>query len=243
MKTSPLSPIKSLLTEAWHSVHGAKTDIWIAAGITLLVGFVAGFIAGLVTPLSQQLAAFVNWIGQILTTLLQMGILYIGIMRAKGMPIDYKQVLRPFEKSILWKVIGLYLIEFFIFLVLFVIFGFLPTVFLNGQVNTVLHSGLNLANLLLIAWFIIGFFVTLFIALRLFLAFAFTLDQGTRPIEAIKRSIRATNHSEWPLFVLVCCHFLALFVGMLLALIGLIWAVPFALILYGTVYKKLMQNA
>ena len=70
----------------------------------------------------------------------------------------------------------------------------------------------------------------------------FVVDQGTNSWQAVKNSFRVTRGNTFRVFIMVVCQLLSMFVGVLLFLFGLIWAIPFAILIYGEVYKRLLHQ-
>src|SRR5438477_89442 len=66
--------------------------------------------------ITPGLGGFINFIGEIVLFLVQMGILYIGIQRALDLPITYTQMWRGFRSDMALKLIGLYILQILILL-------------------------------------------------------------------------------------------------------------------------------
>jgi hypothetical protein len=242
MVNAYLLPIGDTVSSAWDKVKGSKKTFWAAIGITVLIGFAIGFISGLLSNYSDIAAGIVNFIGQVVTTLLQMGLLYLGILRGRDAPINFKMMFRAFETPIILRIIGVYIIQFLIFLPVSIIFVFLPIIVYGGEIGNVLSSGLTLSNFLLIAWFVIGALVAIFITLRLMLSMGFVVDQGVNSWSAVKKSFKATRCNELRLLGILVFQIVMIILGVIPLLIGLIWTLPFVLIIYGVTYRKLLAN-
>lgn len=235
-------PVGETLGRAWDKVRGAKKPFWAAIGLTLLIGFGIGFLSGLLSHVSDMLSLLCNLAGQLVNTLLQMGLLYMGIQRAKDLPINFRQVFRAFDLPIAARVIGVYLIQFLIFLPITFVFIVLPMIFLGGDIAMILSSGASLASFLLVSWYLIGVLACIYLTLRMFISMGFVLETGMNSWQAVKQSFAATRHHELSLLAIVLFQILAIIIGALPVLLGLIWTLPFALIIFGMVYKNLTIN-
>lgn len=237
-----LLPVSETIQAAWEKVGGSKKSFWAAIGVSILIAFGIGLVAGLLSNISDLLAGLVNFIGQIISTLISMGILYMGIQRAKNAPINYKQMFYAFESPIAIRIIGVYVIQFLIFFPLTLLFIFVPMVIFGNALGDTFSSGLNAANFFLVSWILLGVLISLYITLRLLLSMAFVLDQKSTSWTAIKQSYFASRGNEWRLLAILFFQILTILIGGLLLGIGLIWAIPYTMILYGLTYKNLLAN-
>lgn len=241
-KPAFLLPVEETISASWGRVSGAKGSIWAAIGITFAIVFAIGFITGFIGSLSNILGAIFNLVGQIISTLLQLGLLYLGIQRAKNAPINFRQVFRGFEKPIALRVIGVYVIQFLIFLPLVIIFMLVPILIFGEDLGEVFTSGLTPQNIMLVSWCVLGGLIGLFITLRLILSMGFVLDMGADPWPAIKMSYEATRGNFFRLLAIFLFQIVVFILGAIPLGIGLIWVLPLVVIVYGMVYKNLLVN-
>lgn len=243
MQNTPyLLPIKETIVSGWEKVSGAKGTVWAVLGISLLIGFGIGIVAGLASILSEYLSMAVNFAGQLVTTLLQIGLLYIGIRRGRNEDITYKQVFRAFEQPIALRIIGVYALQFLIYLPLMILFMILPMLYFGPDLSAAFTSGLTPPTLILVAWSLIGGLAFLYITLRIVLSMGLVIDKGVNPWPAIKMSFAATRDNVGRIFVLLLFQMLILIAAALTLGIGLIWMIPYSLTIYGTAYNKLLVN-
>jgi uncharacterized membrane protein len=231
--------VRDTITTAWTKVHGAKKTFWAGIGVMLLVAIGFGVVAGLLSGLSQGLAALINLISQVANTLLQVGLVYIGITRAKNMPINFRQIFRSFELPIALKVIGVYLLQMLIYIPVVILFAFLPVFLLGNSMGDVFTSGLTISNFLLITWSLLGIIACVYLTLRMIISTGYAVDQGIAPWTAIKLSFAATEGNVLSLLAIVLFQFLVILVSVLTLGIAFIWTLPYVFIIYGTVYKNL----
>lgn len=234
-----LIPVEETIRSSWDRVSGSKKSFWAAIGLSFLIAFGIGLIAGFISNFSDILAAIINIIGQVISTLISMGLVYMGIRRAKDIPIEFKQMFYAFNLNIALRILGVYAIQFLIFFPLTLFFLFVPMLIFGTAIGDTFTSGLNFANFLLVSWGVFGLLIALYLTLRMLLSMAFVLDMNTSSWEAVKMSFRVTSKNELRLLAIVVIQLLALMVGGLLLGIGLIWTMPFSLIVYGMTYKKL----
>lgn len=224
-----LISVSDIITQSWEKVKGTKASIWAAFGILFVIMLAIGFISGLLKNGAPVISASVDFIGQIINFLLQMGILYIGISRAYDLPISYRMMFRTFQFEMALKVIGLYLLQILIFLPVAII----------GIIAAMLYSDQILLSGLL---FLISIFAIFYLAVRLFLSMGFVVYQGINPVPAIKKSFQATHGNFWRILSILIIQFCILVISIIPLGIGLIWSLPFCFIVYGMLYKNLVIN-
>jgi hypothetical protein len=228
-----LLPVWDTISAGWDKVKGAKASIWAGLAIVFLV--ILGFylLDSMVKHFSSTLGNIITLIAQVIIFLLEMGLLYIGIKRAFDEPISYRLMFRAFEAPITLRIIGVYVLQFLIFLPVIVV-SIMSILLLSGQ--SILAT---IAGILIL---IIAFFVCIFLAIRMIVSMAFILDQGTNPWPAIKMSFQATRSNVWRLIAVLLLQSLIVIISMIPLGIGLIWTLPFSIILYGVIYKRLLVN-
>lgn len=229
--------------KAWDKVYGFKGSIWAAIVITFLVMFCVGFICGLLANVSSILTLIVNITGQVASGLLQIGFIYMGILRAKDMPVSYKDVFHAFEMPIFLKVVGVYVIQFAIYIPITLIFIALPLIIVGPNAKEIVQSGFSMGSLLLVAWFLLGVIASVYVALRMWISLGYVLDQNMSAWNAVKMSFNATADNMCALMVIILVQIASVICGALLLGIGLIWAIPFAAIIFGVTYKNLAYGA
>jgi len=224
-------PIEETLKTAWHKVSGSKSTFWIAIIIVFFIMFALGAISAL---LPKQIGAIFNIAIQIVSYLLQMGLIYIGIKRAQDLPLSFGLMFRAFNGGIALKLIGLYFLQAIILFipVLCCIIGLFLTATTSQSYNT----------LLAIILFSIGILSSFYLGIRLMLSMAFVIDTETGPVNAVRLSFQATQCNFWHLLLIMLIQSLIIIVSAIPLGIGLIWTLPFALINYGVIYKSLTTN-
>lgn len=259
--TSYVLSVKDTIKTSWAKVSGAKWAFCAAIGLSILISFAFGFLSGIMGAISNFLEGTVSLIGQVITSLISMGILYMGILRARNAPLHYKQMFYVFDRPMIYKVIGLYLIMILIFFPITVIISLVPMLVFGLSIEDKLASGFSVSNFFVGAWILAGIIISIYIMLRLILSTAFVVDKASNPWAALKLSVMATRHNALPLLALLIFQmfvfgiaFLPLIVALgvtdnllIIALslplcAGLIWVFPWVFIMYGVAYKNLLAN-
>lgn len=235
MNNSPtILPIMDTIKEGWHAVDGAKSTIWAGIFISFLITFCLGIVASIIGHMNSAADMLLRPLIQFVAFLMQMGMLYIGIKRARGEPINYKLIFYAFDGNIMIRLIGVYLLQILFVLApiaLFLVGTFLPT-FAS-------FPGVTIFAIIIDAIAIIAFFV---IYIRMTLSMGFVLDKLSSPMLAIKQSFEATRNSVWQLIGLFLLQTLIIVISAIPLGIGLIWTLPLCVIIYGMIYKKLIVN-
>lgn len=225
-------PVWDTINAAWTRVSGSKGSFWAAAGIIFVIMFGIGVLEGITENL-MFVSGLLGIIGSVLGYFLQLGLIYMGITRAKDMAINWKMVFNTFNTQIALYLIGLYILQTLIFMIPAIVGALGFMMFMAGGVLAFFGALVIIAS-------IIGMLI---IAIRLSLSMAFVLDTLTSPLAAIKQSIAATDGNFWNLVGIFLLQMLILIISVIPIGIGLIWSLPFSLICYGLIYKTLRANA
>lgn len=224
--------VGNTISTAWRLVKGAKGTVFGALGILLLILIGFTILTVICTYISPVLGGIVQIINNIVVMLAQLGIIYIGIQRAFHLPITSRFVFRAFESDIFFKIIGAYIIKFFLFL---------PSTILLG-IGIIGSKSEGAFFFLALLCGLIGFIGFIYTMVRICLTIAFILDKRFGPWQAIRASFQATRDNVWNLIGIFLIQWLVFIIASIPLGIGLIWAIPFGLILYGMIYKQLMVN-
>ncbi|MBX3709614.1 MAG: hypothetical protein KIT56_06110 [Gammaproteobacteria bacterium] len=227
-----LLPISETIRIAWHKTYGAKASIWAALGIMLAIMLCLTFLDSLLMLYLPTIEPAFDVVTQFIGYFLQMGVVYIGIKHAQDLPISYRMIRHSFNSKIAIRIFGLLILHLLILGIL--ISGILIT---NSSVAT--PTSLTLSVLL----YVVSIILIVYITVRISLSAAFVLDQASGPWEAIKLSFTATRSNFWRLCALYALQCIIVMVSIIPFGIGLIWALSFAYILYGTVYKSLCNHS
>lgn len=252
-------PIEETLIESWKRVKGTKASYWAAYGIIALIYiafsiadnvFIAPFIAPDIQTETNHIQVHLNHFPAILNgilgiivtlvnSLLRIGVLLIGIERAKDQPISYKLMFQSLRFCTALRLLGYVIIQLFIIIGLF-----LPAVFLSAS-KSLLFANLNLPNfnaITTVLIYVITLSLGIFLSFRLSLSCAFILEKKVGLFSALKLSFRATRSNVLRLWFLYFILMLIIIISVIPFGIGLIWTLPLHAIIYGTVYKKLTAN-
>lgn len=227
-------PIIASIQTAWHLVKGAKKAVWGALGIIFIVSFLLGFCSYFIKHFFPNLDVPLQIFTNIIALLFQVGLMYLGIQRANQLPIVSRLIFRSFELDILPRLVIAYLLKIFIFL---------PFILLMVLGSLAFTAETTLLTILFGVIWLIGFIGFIFALARLYLTAAFILDKRFGPWRAITASYRATRSNVLNLIGLGLLQMLIAIIATIPLGIGLIWAVPLGIILYGVVYKQLQVNA
>lgn len=225
-------PVWDTLSTAWKNISGAKRSFWASLGLLFVISFGIGILKGLTEDITALSTLFAIT-GNVVAYLLQLGIIYMGITRAIDQPINYKMVFYTFNLQLMLMIIGLYILMIVLFTIPVIIAG--AGVILIGMNNMVTM----IPGIILVAAASIG---GIALMVRISLSAAFVLDTGASPLTAIKHSIKVTGGNFWRLVGVFLMQSLIVAICALPLFIGLIWAIPFSFICYGTVYQRLRTN-
>ena len=228
-------PVVETITASWDKVAGSKGTFWAAFGILFVIVLALGFVTSILENASPTLGGLFNIVVAIINLLLQVGVIYIGILRAKDLPISYTFVFRAFEMNLGWKIIAVYVLQTLIFLpVIILLMVLCPILLVTG-------SSLSHASC-----YVLGFLSALaliYLGIRMVLSIGYVLDQGVGPIDAIKNSFAATRGNVLNLIGVFILQTIIVAVSMIPLFIGLIWTLPLGLIIYGMFYKRLSSSS
>lgn len=225
------------LGAAWDKVYGAKATIWAALGILILIAVGFGIIRFVGEHIPSESAALivggiVGLIAQVIQVLMQYGLYYIGIRRGADQPISYDMMFRTFTWDMIWRIgVLLLLISLIIYLPVGIIVG-----------AFYLLSNVTVMPGLFYVGCVIGFILLFYIGIRLGMSLGFIFD-GAGPWEAIKLSWLVTKDNVLPLLGITIISFVLIAISAIPLGIGLIWTLPWGVILYGVIYHRLKMNA
>jgi uncharacterized membrane protein len=227
-------PVWELVGSAWQKVKGSKKTFWAAFIVSTLILVIGGILAQQSKSFSHSLSHTLNFLLRILGFLLQMSLIYMGIMRAKNSPINVSQVFYSFNLKLILRMIVAYLLQLLLLLPAFILMLIGFALQKTGWDNV--HPISSILGIFLI---IAGLVMLFFIAMRLALVFPYILDGQLKPTTAIKLSYRATHGNVFKLFAAFLLQTLILILAAIPLGIGLIWALPFVFIFYGLIYAHL----
>ncbi len=226
-------PVKSTIHAAWEKTSSALGTFWAGIGIMFVITFSIGLLVGLTEQL-PTLSGFFTVTGNLFGYFLQLSLIYIGITRAKDLPINYKMVFFTFKLDTALHLIGLYILQTLIFLIPVTI----------GVIGYILfNTGGVLLMMLGALIFIAAFLLAVCFAISLSLSMAFLLDTASGPLASIKKSLHATRLHFWNLGAIYLIMLGIILVSAIPFGLGLIWTLPLSMICYGLIYKRLSNNA
>jgi len=210
--------------EAWAKVSGSKMPMVLAALVCIAIQIVIQIITGMFTNVIGPVAvAFVSNIIAILVLLPAIaGVMYMGLQRVRNLPLTVSQVFYLYKKDLLIQTWIFYIAYFAIFLaagILIAIFSNIPALYLIASIVIVL--------------------ALIYICARISLGIYFIFDNNEKGIDAIKHSYNITKPYIWKLIFSFILIGVAMFVGALLLMVGLIWTIPFSYIFMGLIYQKI----
>lgn len=223
-------PISDTLRTAWDKTYGAKKTIWAGIGITFAIMLVLGCLQGFADLGGDGIAGFVKLIIRVISYFLQLGLLYMGICRARDAHIEYQQLFKAFTIDQAFRIIGLYLLQLLIFIPAAIV------AFIGGLLGAQMFPGATIIGGILFALAVI---ILIVLAIRLMLAIGLVLDQNLNPWPAIKMSFLSTKGNELRLFLLILIQLAIVTISAIPFGLGLIWTLPFSIIGYGVIYKRL----
>lgn len=225
-------PVRDTLEAAWQKVSGAKATIWAVFGLVILNLLFFGILGGLTEAFVGKMASQIpTLIGMLLQVILFWGLIYIGIQRAKDLPIQYTLFKSVFNLDLFFKMLGVYILQILIAAATVVII--LPVFAIDSDALIMKI----IAVILSVIWYV----VLIYVLLRMFFAKAIVIDKRINPWVAIKMSFAMTKGNVWHLFCFGVFCVLALMISLLPFGIGLIWSLPFIYIAYGLAYRRMLE--
>lgn len=223
-------PINDTLKTAWQLTNGAKGTIWAALGVLFLCWIGIYLLETILVIFPPALLFIIAMIAQMLLFLMQTGLFYLGIHRAFSLPIRYSVIFDTLNAGIAWKIIGLFLLQMIIL--------FLPVVLMVAifYLLTTLHLFTPMSSTIVYA---LGVIFSIYLFVKIFLGTAYVLDKKVNPWQAIKLSFVATKGNILPLIVIYLMQMIIFIISAIPLGIGLIWTIPFMIILYGVIYRRL----
>ncbi len=234
MTDNNLLPVFDTMKSAWEKVKGSKGTIWCLYLILIVISGVLGGIGFAIG--NQAIFAILNIIVMIISLFFFFSFIYLGIQRAQGLPIRVGIAKNVMTVGVFFRMVGLYLLKGFIFLMCGLAIGLLVTIF------AVLLSLLNLPYLtqtLIMIFSIVMGVLMIGLALRFYLAVGMVIANEMNPWDALVASFSATKGNVCRIIGLILLNFLIVFISVIPFGIGLIWTIPYSLICYGEVYRRL----
>jgi len=231
--------IEDTLKTAWSKVSGSKGTFWAAILISFIIMIGAVIAQGILSSLMPAIKIVFQILANIINFLVTVGLIYIGIMRAKDLPISYEMLFRAFRKTLSLKIICVYILQILIFMIPMLI------MFAGVILFPILHASMDQAfapPLISSIIFIFGLLAMFYLAIRLILSMGYVLDRESGPLEAIKLSFMHTKSNFWNILFITIIQSLFVVISAIPLGIGLIWTIPFALINYGVIYSRLSAN-
>jgi hypothetical protein len=226
-------PINDTLKTAWHLTYGAKGTIWAALGALFLCWIGVYVLQMLLVHFPAFIVVSIMVIAQLVLSLIQAGIFYLGIHRAFGLPIRYSVIFDTLNADLAWKIFGLYILQMVIFLITFLIFGLLFFISTYSLLPPIIHKII----------LVLGSITYIYLIIKMILSLPYVLDKKINPWQAIKLSFEATKGNVLPLIAIYFMQIVIFIISAIPLGIGLIWTIPFMIILYGVIYKRLSMRA
>lgn len=222
-------PVLDTVSAAWAKVHGAKGTIWAVVGLFFIAQVVLAMLSNI--PGLMMISNLVSWIVQIMAG---GSLVYVGIRRAQDAMIQFGMIKDVLVTRTILCLIGVAILEAII-LIPSIILSFLGIV-VNMPSNP--HAMPALAGV----FYILAFIYAVIVLVRMWLANGFIVDKKSGPWTAIKLSFKATKGNFWNLVGLIIIKlFIALLCGITLG-IGFIWGLPLLMIIFGEMYKRLVNS-
>lgn len=228
------------VSTAWDKVTGAKGTFWAVIGIMIGIVFVLNIIAGFFG--AGIVAGVVHLVAFVVQSVFLFGLLYIGIQRALGEPIEFGMVSYVFDGMLILKLIGLYILQMIILVIPFggagVLFA-MTSQMKVAQATDPANFSMPIYSLAILCGIVL-LIVGIVLALRLYLSKCILVKQKVNPIQAICKSFKATKSNAFNVLGLMIINALILFVSVIPLGLGLIWTIPYLFTNYGEVYKQLV---
>jgi len=225
--------INDVLREAWERINGYKGIILGASVVAyigvFLINFVFGFIGGMLMGASGSPIAgiivnmLVSILGGMLAYPLLSGVILMGIRRSADQPFEFATLF-----SCLGQFVPLMLTALLMNLVIYVPMGVLGVI-------AALVSG-NSLTVIGLAGFV-GLIYAVYIGVSYTLAMPLVFERGLSPWQALETSRKAINQRWFKVFGLLLLIGIAMTIGSIPLLIGLIWVIPLSIVAVGVLYR------
>lgn len=213
---------------AWSNVSGVKTPIMLAVLFcVVLQAILQGVVGGI------SIAIFGELLGKLLLGVVVIlvlspayaGLLYMGLQRVRGLPVMFNQVWYGYQKDFLVNIwVFNVILNLAIYVIGFIVYALSLVPVIGGLVA--------FAGLLGVCYLLI----------RLSFGLYFIFDKNMTAVDALKHSYRVTGSYIWSLVLAFILAMIAGMVGFFALLIGLIWAIPFMYIYFGSLYQAVSQE-
>lgn len=225
-------PINDTLKAAWNKIYGTKSSFWAAIVVSQLILTGLMFISTTLMKMMLPLGLLLLACSICFIILLQIGIYYMGIMRAANNTINYKQMFFPLNKELAVKLVGLIIAQSAI-MIIPAFFAFIATILMSGA-----HYN-GFIGLIASFLYVISLCSGVYLILGMLLAMGYVLIRKMGPIDAIRNSYKATYAHMFELFVIYILYAIIYFVLGIPFGIGLIWGIPFGYVLYGEIFQRI----
>lgn len=223
-------PIGDTISAAWNKIYGAKASFWAAIIIAQIIPILLVILCGILTTIFFPLGLIAGVATALIAILLQVGLYYMGIMRAANTTVNYKQLYYPLSKNIMLNSLGLLLLQSLIMIIPGLLA--LAATYFAGQNS-------SLFSLIAAILYVTSLCAGLYLILGMLLAMGFVLTKGMNSIDALKKSYEISQHHLFEMFVIYIIFAIIYFVLGLPFGIGLIWGMPFSYVLYGEIFQRL----
>lgn len=234
-------PVMETVKSAWGKVKGSKGTFWSVIGCIILVQIAATILRCIAFAPDGTLKvgaglALLLGIGMfclyILVIFLFWGMMYIAIQRAMDMPISFELVKKVFSIGLFFRMIGTSILSMIVMLPVAVIF-IVPTLLLGDS---------SIGKLFTAVCDIIGLVLALFLVARLVLAKWLVIGKDLGPVAAIKESFCATRSNVLSILGVLIISILIYMISIIPLGIGLIWSLPYLLLVQAEIYKRLVMS-
>jgi hypothetical protein len=237
-------PVGDSVKTAWAKVKGSKCTFWAILGyITLirLVMFGGEIILRHIEPGILSIIISVSYLVLlILATMLSWGLIYLGIVRAADQPINYKMAKVGLKIGLLFRMIGLYILEFLVFIPVIALV-LIPSVIFSMIGGSDAGTATTVVTIIVTAAaYIAGALLGLYLAVRLYVAKLILIAQAVNPWVAIKLSFKATKSNVLNLIGLIIINILIMVLSVCTLGILFIWTLPYLFINNGVIYNRLV---
>lgn len=233
--TSNTLPIGDTISGAWHKIYGAKSSFWAALIVSYLISLGLTIVISICMRIMFPLGVLATIAAVCVFILLQIGLYYMGILRADNQEVHYKQMYFPLSAAMRLNTLGLILAQSLIMIIPGII-AYLAT-YLLGQA-----SQNSFFALIAAALYVFSLFLGIYLILGMLLAMGYVLTKGMKPIDALTTSYKHTQSHLFELFVIYVIFSIIYFLLGLPFGIGLIWGIPFSYVLYGEIFLRLTKN-
>jgi hypothetical protein len=229
--------IEQVLSESWRGITGFKATAWGGWLIVFVVSLMFGVAFSLISFLSSkffgtspQIFNVVDNIVTFIVTLpLIVGVMMLGVRRSVGLPVKAMDATN--YMSSIWGLVGVYILQAII-MVIPVLLAAITMSFASG-------TDMMIVKIMLMLLAVVFFASTLYFAISYTFAMVLKVEKNLSIWGALEASRKGVTQHWFKFFFTLLAMYVFLLIGAIPLLLGWIWLLPMANLLYGVMYRTM----